>query len=139
MIPRVDWSRLPPARYTLAGGSVLQSALGIMTLSSYERGQTPSPWLSRPHRFLGYTLITLAMTQSLIGTWNLFSLPSRQKRKKHLIHALLSWGATLSYAYAGYLAWHARTDPDYGKYKTHRILALTATGATLLTIGAVIW
>jgi hypothetical protein len=118
---------------------VLQSTLGFFTFAAYERGQSPPPGLRTTHRWLGYSLIGLAATQSLIGTWNLLSLSPEKRQGKHLLHAVLSWGATLAYGVAGYLAWRARTDPDFGKYKSHRALAITATASTLLTIGTMIW
>ncbi len=125
--------------YGILAGSLLQVGLGWAALSAYENGQIPPAGLRTAHRVLGYTVVGLALTNSLLGSWNLLSLPPEQRRRKHYLHALLSWTATGGYVLAGILAYQARTRQAFDRYTTHRNAALAAAGATLFTVAAVIW
>ncbi len=125
--------------YGLLAGSLVQVGLGWATLSAYEGGQGPSGTLRTAHRTLGYTVVGLASANALLGSWNLFSMKPEQRRRKHYLHALLSWTATALYVTAGVLAFQARTLPEFDRYYAHRNAALVATGATLLTVAVIVW
>lgn len=125
--------------YTLLGTSLVQSGLGWATLSAYESGNAPSELLRTTHRVLGYGVVSLAAANALLGSWNLLSMDPQKRRRKHYVHALFSWTATALYVTAGVFAYQARTLPEFDRYYAHRNAALAATGATLLTVGVVIW
>ena len=125
--------------YDILTGGLIQAGLGWATLSAYESGQAPPEALRTAHRTLGYTVVGLASTSALLGSWNLLSMKPEQRRRKHYVHAALSWLATGGYVLAGVLAYQARTLPEFDRYYAHRNAALAAVGATLLTVGVVIW
>jgi len=125
--------------YGIVAGSLVQVVSGGTILSTYEEGKTPSKALQTAHRTLGYAVVSLAVTNSLLGSWNLFSMKPEHRRRKHYRHAFLSWLATGGYVTAGILAYQARTLPEFDRYYAHRNAALAATGATLLTLGTIIW
>lgn len=125
--------------YGVLAGSLIQVGLGWAALSAYENGTAPPEALRMTHRVLGYTVVGMASANALLGTWNLLSMDPQTRRRKHYVHAILSWIATGGYVLAGVLAYQARTLPEFDRYYTHRNAALVATGSALLTLGVIIW
>ncbi len=125
--------------YGVLTGSLVQLGLGWVALSAYERGTRLSDGVRYTHRILGYAVIGMATAGAFVGSWNLLSMQSEHRRKKHYLHAALSWLATGGYVLAGVLAYQARTLPDYERYRAHRNVALATAGATLLTVGVIVW
>lgn len=114
------------AGYGIVAGSIINSALGMYLLNQYENGQTPPDPLRMTHGALGYTIFTLSIVQTSLGTYNSIKLWNEPGRFKRFIHGLLSYGATGLYVYSGYLAFK-------GKYEEHRNFMLGASGLATLS------
>lgn len=126
--------------YTIVAGGVLQSTLGWYLLSQYDQGYVPSNTLRITHRGLGYTLIGLATTNALLGSWNLWRISQKNPPgTKRVLHAFLGWTTTAAYVYAGVLAYQARTLPAFSRYRAHRNAALTGVGATAIAVLTIVW
>ncbi len=125
--------------YSLVLGSLVQGAIGWYTLNAYEHGQVPPGWVRQGHRIIGYTIAFLSSTNSAFGIHNLIRLQQKEKIPKRILHGTLSLLATSGYVTAVLLARQARERGDLDRYRLHRTAALLSIGATLLTVGVIIW
>jgi hypothetical protein len=113
--------------YGIILGSLTNAALGLYELNLYQNGQTPGDYVRIPHRAIGYTVFSLSLIQSSIGTYNAIKLMDEEEGSfRRIVHGLLAWGATGAYLYAGYLGYR-------GYYEQHRNWMLVATGLATLT------
>jgi len=113
--------------YGIILGSLANAGLGLYELNLYQKGQTPPDPLRISHRAIGYTVFSLSLVQSSIGTYNYLKLWGEEEGSlRRLVHGVLAWSATGAYLYAGYLGYR-------GYYEQHRNWMLVATGLATLT------
>ena len=113
--------------YGIILGSLANVGLGLYELNLYQRGETPPEAVRISHRAVGYTVFSLSLVQSSIGTYNYLKLMGEEEgRFRRLVHGVLAWSATGAYLYAGYLGYR-------GYYEQHRNWMLVATGLATLT------
>ena len=112
--------------YGIILGSLFEVGTGLYTLSNYEKHQVPPDYLRITHRAVGYTIFSLSTIQSALGTYNTIKLWGEEGHTRRLIHGAISYAATGTYLYAGYLAYR-------GYYDQHRTWMLIASGLSLLT------
>ncbi len=113
--------------YGIILGSLANVGLGLYELNLYQRGETPPEAVRISHRAVGYTVFSLSLVQSSIGTYNYLKLWGEKEGSfRRLVHGVLAWSATGAYLYAGYLGYR-------GYYEQHRNWMLVATGLATLT------
>ncbi len=112
--------------YGIILGSLANAGLGLYELNLYQNKRTPPDPLRITHRAIGYTVFSLSLIQSSIGTYNALKLWNEAGSLRRLIHGTLAWAATGAYLYAGYLGYR-------GYYEQHRNWMLVATGLSTLT------
>ena len=113
--------------YGIILGSLANVGLGLYELNLYQRGETPPEAVRISHRAIGYTVFSLSLVQSSIGTYNYLKLWGEEEGSfRRLVHGVLAWSATGAYLYAGYLGYR-------GYYEQHRNWMLVATGLATLT------
>ncbi len=113
--------------YGIILGSLANVGLGLYELNLYQNGKVPPDPLRITHRAIGYTVFSLSLVQSTIGTYNALKLWGEEEGSfRRLVHGVLAWSATGAYLYAGYLGYR-------GYYEQHRNWMLVATGLATLT------
>ncbi len=113
--------------YGIILGSLANAGLGLYELNLYQNRQTPPDPLRITHRAIGYTVFSLSLVQSTVGTYNALKLWGEEEGSfRRLVHGVLAWSATGAYLYAGYLGYR-------GYYEQHRNWMLVATGLATLT------
>ncbi len=113
--------------YGIILGSLANTGLGLYELNLYQNGQVPPEPVRITHRAVGYTVFSLSLIQSSVGTYNALKLWGEPEGWwRRFVHGTLAWAATGAYLYAGYLGYR-------GFYEQHRNWMLVATGLSTLT------
>ncbi|MEO0254451.1 MAG: hypothetical protein ABIN20_03390 [candidate division WOR-3 bacterium] len=127
--------------YTALISGLTNAALGATILYGYyNEGKLPPQGLRYTHKVFGYLTFSLYLTNGLTGSYSYFKLINKKEgRKKRTIHMILSLTSASLMGYGAYMAYSARTKPDYNLYYTHRNLMLLSFGVILLSVGTIIW
>ena len=133
--------------YSALIGSIGSAVGGSLVLSKYNNNKIPADGLLYYHRTLGITTSVLCLTNTVLGFTNYNKMKDDdiglKKRKKHRFFSLISLAGISTAAVFGVMASNdyknSSSPEDVTTGNTHRIIALSSAGVTIISVGVMMF
>jgi len=129
--------------YSALIGSIGSAVGGSLVLNKYNNNKIPADGLLYYHRTLGITTSVLCLTNTVLGFTNYHKMKDDdiglKKRKKHRLLSMISLAGISTAAVFGIMSTQEykdnNTPEDVTTGNTHRIIALSSAGVTMVSVG----